>query len=307
MAEDQEQKRARSFIRNFKSDVYWWEPDGRVIRLSPGDGIYCMACVHPSGSHAAFWGAASGRPRLWVADGGGGLEAITSGRFSARYPSYDLQGRLFVYCSSHHQSETIEYLRARSTATMPAPGAKMAIMLSEANGAWERQLTDGQHLDQRPALSPDGSTVVFVSNRGGARGLWLVSTDGRSRPRPLLERTPAYRPWWSVDGRRIFFFILGKDRHQVHVMPASGGRPIPLANDDQGDSHGPYADPGGRHLIIHSTREPNRSGPVLWRLYELPLDGGPARRLSPPGHRRAAHGTRARNGVITFDVAVRRG
>src|SRR3954464_9574814 len=44
--------RAAGLISNFTSDVYWWEPDGRVVRLSPGDGIYSMACVHPDGDHA---------------------------------------------------------------------------------------------------------------------------------------------------------------------------------------------------------------------------------------------------------------
>ena len=48
------------------------------------------------------------------------------------------------------------------------------------------------------------------------------------------------------------------------------------------------------------------SGSPVWRLYELPLDGTPPRRLAPPNHPRGAHGTRARNGVMTFDVAYHR-
>lgn len=297
---------SKGLIRNFKSDVYWWEPDGRVVRLSRGDGIYSMACVHPSGSHAVFWGGAEGRPRLWIADGKGGLDAITSDQASARYPAYDLGGRFLVYCVSSHKSEFVEDLQRRSTTTMPTQGARMAIMLKAADGAWERRLTDGRHLDQRPALSPDGTMVVFVSNRGGTPGLWLVAADGRSKPAALLTQTPAYRPWWSVDGKQIFFIVFGKERHRVHVMPISGGRPVPLINDNKGDTHGPYADPSGRHLIVHSTRDSDDSSDTVWRLYELPLDGTRPRRLAPPKHPRGAHGTRARNGVMTFDVAYRR-
>lgn len=289
------------------ADVYWWEPDGRVVRVSPGDGLYCMACVHPDGDHAVFWGGSAGRPRLWVADGDGRPEALTDGRSSARYPAYDLGGRTLAYCVSDHVSETVESLRGRSTAMMPAPEATMAIVVRAADGSWERRITDGRHVDQRPALSPDGTRVAFVSDRGGAPGLWLVDADGRSEARPLLERTRAYRPWWSVDGRWIYFFLLGADRHRVHAIPAGGGAPAPLPNDDRGDTHGPYADPGGRHLIVHSSR--GGAGPAgrpAWGLYELPLDGSPPQRLEPPGHLRGAHGTRARNGVLTFDVARRR-
>ena len=189
---------------------------------------------------------------------------------------------------------------------MPADGVGMAIVLKAADGAWERRLTDGRYLDQRPALSPNGAMVVFVSNRGGTPGLWLVAADGRSKPAALLTKTRAYRPWWSVDGKHIFFFVLGKEPHRIHVVPISGGRPVRLINDDRGDTHGPYADPGGRHLIVHSTRDSDDSGSPVWRLYELPLDGTPPRRLAPPNHPRGAHGTRARNGVMTFDVAYHR-
>ncbi len=296
---------AVGLISDFTSDVYWWEPDGRVLRLSPGDGIYSMACVHPSGDHAVFWGGATGRPRLWAADADGRIDVLTDGRSSARYPAYDLGGRVLVYCRSEHPSETIENLTNGSTATMPAPEACMAIVLMAADGQWERPLTDGAHLDQRPAISPDGSTVVFTSNRGGLPGLWSISTDGRGEPSPLLQRIPAYRPWWSVDGRWIYFVALDVHRHQVHKIRATGGRPIPLHNDDRGFTHGPYADPDGRSLIVHSTRDSlEEDAKPTWRLYELPLDGSPPRPLSPPGFSRGAHGTRARNGVMAFDVSA---
>jgi Tol biopolymer transport system component len=80
-------------------------------------------------------------------------------------------------------------------------------------------------------------------------------------------------------------------------IPADGGDFVPLANDDRGLSHGPFVDPNGEVLLMHS----NRSG--TWQIYELPLDGaGPPRLLQPPGFVKATHPTRAKNGVITFDV-----
>jgi Tol biopolymer transport system component len=263
--------------------------------MSPGDGLYMMSCVHPSGTHAVCWGGSGGRPRLWLGDGSGTFEPITDGRLSARYPAFNAEGDLLVYCRSPHLSETIEHLRAQGT-VMPGPAVSMSIVVRAADGSWEREITDGRYQDQRPALSPDGSRVVFVSNRRGPYELWTVSTTA-GEPVRLLRGIRAYRPWWSVDGRSIFYFTLGRSPHRLHVIPANGGEPKALPNDDRGDTHGPYADPDAMTLIGHSTRDAVRGSTTSpWAVYEFPLDGSPARRLS-----RGAHGTRARNGVITYD------
>ena len=207
-------------LTGFRSDVYWWEPDGRVARISPGDGIYFMACIHPDGHHTVFWGGSEGRPRLWIADGSSAPEALTDDRRSARFPAYSADGRTLAYSASTHPSETVRRLRRDSTATGPVSHARMSIVLRRADGH-ERDLTDGRHQDQRPALSPDGKYVAFISDRLGRNGLWITHADGLTPPRPLLVDRPVYRPWWSIDGRRIFFFTFGR-RHQVHCVSACG-------------------------------------------------------------------------------------
>jgi Tol biopolymer transport system component len=288
-------------LNRFRSDVFWWEPDGRVIRVSPGDGIYFMACIHPDGGHVVFWGGTGGRPRIWIADGAGGFDALTDGTRSARFPAYSVDGRSLAYTGSSHPSETVERFRDRSSTARPDPAAGLSIVVQHAADGLEHDVTDGSYRDERPALSPDGKLVAFISNRLGANGLWVASTNGLTPPRPLVVDRGVYRPWWSVDGERIFFFTF-EHRHQIHYVAATGGTPVPLANDDRGFTHGPYADPRGRSLIVHSTRD-GRPGGSLWSLFELPLDGRRPRRLTPPGVDRASHGTRARNGVVTFDVS----
>ena len=284
-------------IHSFDADVYWREPDGHVVRMSPGDGLYMMSSVHPSGSHAVCWGGRSGRPRLWFGDGSGAFEPITDPGTSARYPAFNARGDLLVYCRSEHATERIEDLHTGRT-TMPHAGVPMGLVLRAADGSWEHDLTDGRHQDQRPSLSPDGSRVVFVSDREAPYELWTVGTQGPSTPTRLLSGLPAYRPWWSADGRHVFFFTLGPRRHRLHVVPADGGRPRPLANDDRGHTHGPFADPDSPSVLAHSTRgTPPGARKARWALYEFPLDGSAPRWLGP-----GAHATRARNGVMTYDA-----
>ncbi len=298
-------KAGPTYMEHFGSDVFWWEPDGRVVRISPGDGVYLMACVHPDGQGAVFWGGARGRPRLWWSDGAGEPEPLTSANVSARYPAFSLAGEHLAYCCSTEEHETIEHIERSNASARPPHSTRMQVVVRRTTDGTEWPLTDGTTLDERPALSPDGTQVVFVSNRNGRHGLWQVATSG-GEPRPLLPGRKAYRPWWSPDGARIYFFLLGRDRHRIHSIDVEhGGVPVPLASDDLGNTHGPYVDPGGEYVLAHSTREAETRPSAWWGLYEFPLDGGTPRRLEPPGHVRGAHVTRARNGVTTFDVSRR--
>ena len=67
-----------------------------------------------------------------------------------------------------------------------------------------RPLTSGSSQDDRPALSPDGQTVAFVSDRGGQRGIWLIAAAGGS-PRKLVDAQPVSNLSWSRDGMAIVY------------------------------------------------------------------------------------------------------
>ena len=47
-------------------------------------------------------------------------------------------------------------------------------------------------VDYHPRISPDGRTLAFVSDRSGARDIWLANPDG-TNPRQLTTRRPTHR------------------------------------------------------------------------------------------------------------------
>ena len=263
----------------------------RVRRLTSDRGFFAQAHVHPNGETAVCWGGEAGEARLWVAaTDGSGCEAI--GSEGARHPVYDPAGGRVAF-SRLTADDPIEAMGARAASGMPPAGVPAHICVLDLASGAVRQITDGASQDQRPCWGSDGSTLVYVSD-GRLRA---VAVDG-GESTDLGGPSFAYRPWFAVDGRELFFFTVVDGRRQVQRMATDGGRWNPLDNDDRGHTHGPFADPSGDHLIVHSTREGG------WWLFELPLDGGPARRLDLPGVDVAAHGTRSRGRVLVFDGIV---
>lgn len=73
-----------------------------------------------------------------------------------------------------------------------------------AGGAATR-ITSGMALDLQPVFSPDGSEILFVSDRSGNENLWLVDADGSNR-RPLTTDRGDFHfddPEWSPDGEYV--------------------------------------------------------------------------------------------------------
>ncbi len=70
-----------------------------------------------------------------------------------------------------------------------------------------KQLTTGPYHDDSPRVSPDGTRILFVSDRSGRSGLWTVSPAGEATSLAVVTYGPAgatiATPAWSPDGARI--------------------------------------------------------------------------------------------------------
>ena len=68
-------------------------------------------------------------------------------------------------------------------------------------GGEATRITSGQGYDMQPRYSPDGTKLVFVSDRDGSENLWIANADG-SDARQLTdgERESYMSPEWTPDG-----------------------------------------------------------------------------------------------------------
>jgi dipeptidyl aminopeptidase/acylaminoacyl peptidase len=68
-----------------------------------------------------------------------------------------------------------------------------------------RQLTTTEKKDSHPRWSPDGSKILFESNRSGEQQLWVIDLNGGEAKQLTTISTDAGTGIWSRDGKKIAF------------------------------------------------------------------------------------------------------
>jgi Tol biopolymer transport system component len=108
------------------------------------------------------------------------------------------------------------------------------IFVVNADGTGEVQLTDAPGNDHQLDWSPDGSKIVFVSERGDFgeqtnNEIFVMNADGSGQTQ--LTDTPGTHeqdPTWSPDGGQIAFARGGLSGNAIVVMDGDGSNQTPL-------------------------------------------------------------------------------
>jgi Tol biopolymer transport system component len=148
-------------------------------------------------------------------------------------------------------------------------GSSQLVMVDRTGGSRETLTKEGTNT--WPAVSPDDTTIVFVSNRDGQTGVWRMNIDG-SEPK-LLAHLP--RPSWvsvTPDGQYVVCASQGDAEPATWRVPINGGQPIPIA----AGIDRPAVSPDGR--LLAGINVSSSAGQLT--LVTMPLDGsGPPRVL----------------------------
>ena len=130
--------------------------------------------------------------------------------------------------------------------------------------------------EQQPQYSPDGSKIVFVSDRSGHYEIWICNGDGSSPVQLTSLESHAGWPRWFPDGRRIIFDSDKEGTVQIYMMDIATLVPRRLTKS-QADSVGPSVSHDGK-WIYFSSRPTGR-----WEIWRIPAEGGEAVQLTPHG------------------------
>lgn len=100
---------------------------------------------------------------------------------------------------------------------------------------------DEAFFNMSPAISPDGSRVVFISDRDGPRSVYIRDVEGDDEPEELIEGerniefeelhilTPAIS--WSPDSRRVAIAVKSKGRDAIFLVDVESGDKERIAID----------------------------------------------------------------------------
>jgi TolB protein len=124
-------------------------------------------------------------------------------------------------------------------------------MTDLASGSISR-LTEAPSIETAPSFSPDGSRIVFESDRSGTQQLYVMSAGGGEPTRISFDEGARYgTPVWSPRGDMIAFTKQGSGRFHIGVMRTDGSEERLLTASFLDE--GPTWAPNGRVLMF--TRE----------------------------------------------------
>jgi Tol biopolymer transport system component/serine/threonine protein kinase len=240
----------------FKKDDRLNRPSGpdwtkaKSVQLTNGAGAELFADLNPDGRSFIYVSRASGNWDIyWQRVGGKNPVNLTKDSDADdTEPSYSPDGNYIAFRSEREPK---------------------GIYVMEATSENVRRVSDTGY---DPSWSPDGKELVVsrASSQPVARNIipsevWII--DVATGAKRLLISGDAVQPSWSPNGHRIAYWGLrsGGGQRDIWTIPAQGGEPLPIMNDQALD-WSPSWSPDGTYLYFAS----DRSGSMnFWR---VPID-----------------------------------
>jgi Tol biopolymer transport system component len=134
------------------------------------------------------------------------------------------------------------------------------LFLLSSDGSRDFPLIQHPANDYSPAWTPDGKKIIFVSDRGGTAGLWMIDVeDGKPKGDPVLVKADI----GQFDGRigltcqGAYYYTLSTTRRDVYTAdldPKNGklqGEPKILSSRIIGANSEPAWSPNGQYLAFY--------------------------------------------------------
>lgn len=249
--------------RGNETDVYECDADGARLRRITSEGRLCLSPNWTPGANAFLYTSYNtGRPIAYRVD-------LATNR---RAPVSAFPGM--------NHGAALSPDGSRAAIVLSRSGTVDLYLVDPATRRLLDRLTRSKANEASPSWSPDGRSLVYVSDDGGVPRCYTMDLASRS-PRRLVWSSAireSVAPEWGADGRIVFCGRAG-GRYGIYVTdPAGSTRTAvlkPVSPADGADYEDPSWAPDGRHVVCTRTAGWRRSLVVL----DTEPDGDPARRL----------------------------
>lgn len=211
------------------------------------------------------------------------LAAARAGRISLfgeleNRPSEDYGARSPISLKRHTYTE----IGADNDADISSDGLRLVfsstrhhvypdLYIKAVDGTAVTQLTGDPASDVQPAISPDGRSVAFASDRAGSWDIWLMDMNGGRPVRITDDPAEEVHPSWSPKGDRVVFSALSVrgGQWELWIADADGGSGKKFI----GYGLFPVWSPRGDKILYQRARE---RGSNLFSIWSITLvDGEP--------------------------------
>lgn len=249
---------------NSGADIYLVNLDGtNVVNITDTQGDDLHPAWSPDGWRLAYTcrrqpdGSVNGPQRICVRNADGTGFVVLSNTLAEDYgPAWSRDGSQIAFTSFNPGFQTmVTILNADGTSRRPlnvdllgatspdwsADGQSIAvdylnsIWVSRAYSYGYQRLTNAT-FDSRPRYSPDGSKIVFQSNRDGNTEIYVMNSNGAAQTRLTTNPAIDSNPTWSPDGTKILFTTTRDDpmKPALYVMNSDGGNPTKVTDGSEG-------------------------------------------------------------------------
>ena len=207
------------------------DQDGANIRfLSNGNDLVLTPRFSPSRQEITYMSFAGGQPRVYLLQLETGQRELV-GNFPGMTfaPRFSPDGHKVIMSLGRDDGNSNIYtldLRSRTTT----------------------RLTSSNAIDTSPSYSPDGSQIVFTSDRGGRTQIYAMNADGTNQRRISFGDGTYSTPVWSPRGDLIAFTKQSGGRFSIGVMRTDGSGERILTSGFHNE--GPTWAPNGRVLMF---------------------------------------------------------
>jgi len=136
------------------------------------------------------------------------------------------------------------------------------IYIMNVDGTNIIQLTDDEYVKENPALSPDGTQILYTRSNGDWKTYEICLLDIASKEITQITNNEFLdgHPDWSPDGKKIIFTSYRKfdgtliPHGNIFVMNIDGTNEIALTDNDFEDNDAEWS-PDGKYIIFKSSRK----------------------------------------------------